>query len=148
MQEFPDEVHFVDMEPFFSSPHLRPGFGLTTRDQHVREVVVHLDKHLDDDDDAGARPPAEMEMEIEMKAHRQLLLQPAGKEGAFGFVLYDEKRDAFYYSKSQLLSASKMLWAQNRQTKQRLSSVKKVLTSTPILVTVSILILVTALTIS
>lgn len=121
IQDFPDELHSIDIEPFFSSPHLRPGFCLTTGDQHVRERVVHLD-----DDIGGAAP------KVEVEAHRQLLPQPEGN-GSFGFILYDEKRDVFYYSESRLPSASETLWAQDRQTGQRLPPVKKALTPAPTL---------------
>lgn len=117
IKNFPEELHFIDIRPFFSSEHLT-GFQSTIRDNHVREREVHVD-HFE-----RAKPKSEV------VSHRRLLPQPEN-HGLLGFFLYDEKRDVFYYSESWLGSGMETLWVQDRQTGRRLPPLKKAIAPAP-----------------
>ena len=110
----PDELHYLDIESIFSSRCL-PEFDLEKSNQQVREQETRL-THL-----VNSTPKPEV------KSHRLILPQPE-EFGELGFFLYDEKRDAFYYSEEFLGPSKKeTLWVQDRQTGRRLPPARKTL---------------------
>lgn len=117
IQYFPQELHYIDIESFFSSKHLTGAF-LPKQDKYVRERDMYFD--LFD------RPKPKPEIE----SHRRLLPQPE-YDGRLGFFLYDEKRDVFHYSERMLISRMEMLWVQDRQTGRRLPPMNKTLNPEP-----------------
>lgn len=114
IRKSPHELLYIDIRPFFSSSQLTE-FQSEMKDDGVREQLVDLFE--------GAQPKPEVD------PHRRLLPQPEDR-GVLGFVIYDEKRDVFYYSEDGLPSGMERLWVQDRRTGRRLPPLYKTLTPT------------------
>lgn len=125
IKHFPEELHYIDSRPFFSSRHLT-GFYSTIGHQDVRELELYPELYPDLDQIERAKPKPEAE------SHRRLLPQPEG-DGDLGFVLYDEKRDLFCYCESDVTSrvGVETLWLQDRHSGRRLPPLSRTLTPPP-----------------
>ena len=113
IRAWPQEMHYIDIGSFFSSPHpgeFYPKLGEPNLREHERYLA-----------DLGSR-----KSKSEIEPYRQLLPQLEG-HGFLGFFLYDEKRDVFCYSEKEFRSGMETIWVQDRQTGRRLSPMKKAL---------------------
>ncbi len=108
IKDFPDELHFLDIGPIFSSPDLvgfQPMAKEKTRERHI--CLLSLEN------------PS-----ISVEANRLLRQRSADMVTGLAICVYDETRDVFYYSDKFLRTGSATLWAQDRRTGRCLDPVE------------------------
>lgn len=105
IKNYPEELHFLDFGPIFSSQGLTGFQPMVNGNKRERQLFLPF---------SGTPEP-----NIDVESNRVLFRQPVGAYPNLDFFLYDEKRDVFYYSYHSVT-----LWVQDRRTGRRLDPVK------------------------